>query len=87
MVRRVQRLVQQFSCSLCVFDGSGDMESCFRLTALFHTDGLALNGNAPQVFTRVNRWGLPYVAVATNSLFGLLGYMAVSNGAGTVFGW
>ena len=51
------------------------------------TDGLALNGNAPKIFTRTNRWGLPYVAVITNCAFGLLAYMAVSSGAGRVFGW
>lgn len=50
-------------------------------------DGLALAGNAPKIFTRVNGWGLPWIAVLTNSLFGLLAYMAVSNGAGRVFGW
>ena len=35
----------------------------------------------------MNSWGLPYVAVTTNCLFGLLAYMAVSNGAGKVFTW
>ena len=50
-------------------------------------DGLALNGNAPKIFSRTNRWGLPYVAVGTNCAFGLLAYMSVSGGAGRVFGW
>ncbi len=50
-------------------------------------DGLALNGNAPKIFTRVSSWGLPYIAVSTNAAFGLLAYMAVSNGAGRVFTW
>ncbi|KIP01622.1 hypothetical protein PHLGIDRAFT_96848 [Phlebiopsis gigantea 11061_1 CR5-6] len=49
--------------------------------------GLAVNNNAPRIFMRVNRWGLPYVAVATSCAFGLLAYMAVSSGAGRVFGW
>ena len=59
----------------------------FLLMMMMEIDGLALNGNAPKIFTRVNRWGLPYVAVVTNCLFGLLAYMAVSSGAGRVFGW
>ncbi|KAF7790736.1 hypothetical protein EIP86_001692 [Pleurotus ostreatoroseus] len=61
---------------------SSDLYSSSR--ALY---GLAMNGSAPKIFSRVNRWGLPYVALATNSLFGLLAYMAVSSGAGKVFQW
>ncbi|GJE90155.1 amino acid permease [Phanerochaete sordida] len=61
---------------------SSDLYSSSR--ALY---GLALNGNAPKIFTRTNRWGLPWVAVATNCAFGLLAYMAVSSGAGRVFNW
>jgi yeast amino acid transporter len=54
---------------------------------LLSADGLALNGNAPKIFTRTTSWGLPYVAVATSCAFGLLAYMAVSSGAGRVFQW
>ncbi|EKM54879.1 uncharacterized protein PHACADRAFT_259046 [Phanerochaete carnosa HHB-10118-sp] len=61
---------------------SSDLYSSSR--ALY---GLSVNGNAPKIFSRINRWGLPYVAVATNCMFGLLAYMAVSAGAGKVFGW
>ncbi|THH01261.1 hypothetical protein EW026_g1403 [Hermanssonia centrifuga] len=61
---------------------SSDLYSSSR--ALY---GLALNGNAPKIFTRVSSWGLPYIAVSTNAAFGLLAYMAVSNGAGRVFTW
>ena len=49
--------------------------------------GLALTGNAPRAFMRINRWGVPYVAVITSCMFGLLSYMSVSSGAGRVFGW
>ena len=60
--------------------------SCWCLTVCLE-DGLAINGNAPKIFTRINRWGLPYVAVATNSIFVLLAFMAASSSAGRVFGW
>lgn len=50
-------------------------------------DGLSVNGSAPKIFSRVNSWGLPYVALTTNALFGLLAYMAVNAGAGKVFNW
>ncbi|ORX57590.1 amino acid transporter [Hesseltinella vesiculosa] len=49
--------------------------------------GLALAGNAPKIFTRVNRWGLPYVAMLFCSAFALLAYMGVNSGSNTVFMW
>ncbi|EMC91161.1 hypothetical protein BAUCODRAFT_316905 [Baudoinia panamericana UAMH 10762] len=49
--------------------------------------GLAREGRAPKIFARVSRFGIPYVAVIWFSLFICLGYMTLSNGAATVFGW
>ncbi|KAJ8597147.1 hypothetical protein M405DRAFT_925042 [Rhizopogon salebrosus TDB-379] len=49
--------------------------------------GLAAAGNAPKVFLRTSRSGLPYVAVITCSAFSLLSYMAVNTSSGTVFTW
>ncbi|KAI9933131.1 hypothetical protein ASPWEDRAFT_115034 [Aspergillus wentii DTO 134E9] len=48
---------------------------------------LAVAGNAPAIFTRCNRWGVPYYSVLTCSLFGLLAYMNCSAGASVVFTW
>ncbi|KAI0470561.1 amino acid permease/ SLC12A domain-containing protein [Xylariaceae sp. FL0804] len=48
---------------------------------------MALVGNAPGIFLRCNRWGVPYCAVGLTSLFGLLAYLNVSNSGGTVFNW
>ena len=50
-------------------------------------DGLAVAGNAPKVFLRTSRTGLPYVAVTTCGAFALLSYMAVSTSSGMVFIW
>lgn len=50
-------------------------------------DGLAAVGNAPKIFLKTTRHGLPYVAVTTSSLFTLLGYMGIKAGSGRVFGW
>lgn len=50
-------------------------------------DSLALAGNAPQVFGRVTRRGLPLVALVFNACFAALAYMTVSNSAGRVFNW
>lgn len=49
--------------------------------------GLALSGQAPQIFAKTTKFGLPWVAVAFSSLFSFLAYMGVNAGAGTVFGW
>ncbi|KAK7692232.1 hypothetical protein QCA50_003857 [Cerrena zonata] len=49
--------------------------------------GLAVNGNAPKIFARVSRHGLPYVAVLFQSLFGFLAYMGLKEGSGRVFTW
>jgi yeast amino acid transporter len=44
-------------------------------------------GNAPKIFKRTSRRGLPYMAIGMCSMFGLLSYMAVNAGSGQVFGW
>ncbi|KAI5461928.1 amino acid permease/ SLC12A domain-containing protein [Mariannaea sp. PMI_226] len=48
---------------------------------------LAMSGSAPKVFTRCNRWGLPYYAVFVSSLFTLLAYMNINSNASAVFNW
>lgn len=50
--------------------------------------GLAVNGQAPRIFSKVNSWGLPYMAVAISVAFGFLSFMAGQTGtAGQVFGY
>ncbi|CAI7666044.1 unnamed protein product [Penicillium bialowiezense] len=49
--------------------------------------GLANEGFAPPCFGWVTKSGVPYVSVMFTALFGLLGFMNVSNDAGQVFNW
>ncbi|OBZ79129.1 putative proline-specific permease put4 [Grifola frondosa] len=49
--------------------------------------GLAMVGNAPKIFNRTSKKGLPYVSLTFCSLFATLAYMGVSTGSGTVFNW
>ncbi|GAA5911107.1 hypothetical protein JCM8208_000278 [Rhodotorula glutinis] len=50
--------------------------------------GLALNGQAPAILKKTNRWGLPWVAVLVGVAFSLLSFMSVgSTSAGKVFGY
>jgi len=49
--------------------------------------GMALDSQAPAIFTRTNRWGTPYAAILFTWAFGLLAYLNVSNAGATVFTW
>lgn len=49
--------------------------------------GLANDGSAPAVMKRTSSKGVPYVAVAFTSAFGLLAFLNLSTNGGTVFTW
>lgn len=49
--------------------------------------GLANDGSAPAFMKRTTAKGVPYVAVAFTSAFGLLAFMNLSANGGTVFTW
>lgn len=53
----------------------------------FALDGLATAGNAPRIFLKTSKKGLPYVSIIFCSAFALLSYMGVNSGAGKVFTW
>jgi amino acid transporter len=40
--------------------------------------GMAIHGHAPKIFTKINRFGIPYLAVAFFSAFLCLGYMTLN---------
>ncbi|KAK7404019.1 hypothetical protein QQX98_010192 [Neonectria punicea] len=49
--------------------------------------GMACKGEAPAVFKRCNRWGVPWVAVLASFMLGLLAYLNVSSTGANVFNW
>lgn len=49
--------------------------------------GMALNGEAPKIFGRTSKKGVPYVAVLATWVIGLLAYLNVSNTGAQVFLW
>jgi len=49
--------------------------------------GLAISGNAPAIFKKTLRNGLPVTALLMSSAFSLLAYMGVHSGSGKVFNW
>lgn len=48
---------------------------------------LALRGDAPKFFSKVNKYGVPYYSVAATSLFGVLAYLNCSKSSLVVFNW
>lgn len=48
---------------------------------------LAEEGQAPAFVTRTNKQGIPYIAVAITSAFGLLAFLNLSANGGNVFNW
>jgi amino acid transporter len=49
--------------------------------------GMALNGEAPKIFGKTSKKGVPYVAVLATWAIGLLAYLNVSNTGAQVFLW
>ncbi|KAI0831198.1 dicarbixylic amino acid permease [Trametes gibbosa] len=49
--------------------------------------GLAVQGQAPKIFARVNRMGVPYPALIFCTCFCFLVFLNVSSGSAKVFGW
>lgn len=48
---------------------------------------MSINGNAPKIFSKCTKKGVPYVAVLASSAFSFLSYMNVNAKAGEVFIW
>ncbi|EHL03160.1 putative proline-specific permease [Glarea lozoyensis 74030] len=48
---------------------------------------LAVAGNAPKIFTKCTKGGVPYMAVAAASLFSPLAYLNCANSGSIVFAW
>ena len=49
--------------------------------------GLAIKRQAPRIFLRTNRWGVPYMCVLTYTASSFLAFMSFSENALTVFYW
>jgi len=49
--------------------------------------GLALDGHAPSIFLKLNRFRIPYVAVSASVIWGAVAYLSLNDGAYQVFLW
>jgi len=57
------------------------------ILTIISQDGLAVVGNAPKIFQRTTKYGLPYTSLILCSAFAFLSYMGVNSGSGKVFSW
>lgn len=48
---------------------------------------MSLTGDVPKIFSKVNRWGVPYNSVAAAAAICLLAYLNVSNSSAEAFTW
>ncbi|KAJ5352867.1 Amino acid/polyamine transporter I [Penicillium brevicompactum] len=62
-------------------------DKCMERWKLWTLYGLAQEGHAPKVLTRLNRFGVPWLSVAAVGSFLALGYMTLSSAASVVFDW
>ena len=61
---------------------NADLYSATRI--LWH---MSKEGNAPKIFRRTNRFGVPTTALAATAVFGLLGFLCNYLGSGRLFLW
>ncbi|WVQ73107.1 hypothetical protein IAR50_002671 [Cryptococcus sp. DSM 104548] len=59
----------------------------FTFVASRSVFSLAQQGQAPKVFLRTNKHGVPYVSVTVTLLIGCLAYLSVSSGTAKVLNW
>ncbi|PWN44752.1 amino acid transporter [Ceraceosorus guamensis] len=48
---------------------------------------IAEDGNAPRIFLKCNKRGVPYMALGFSSIIGAIAYMSVNTGGNTAFGY
>jgi amino acid transporter len=70
-----------------VFTSAFSAGNSFLYTSSRVLYGLALRGQAPRVFIKCTKAGLPWVSVATCSCFGLLAFLNVSSSSAQAFNW
>lgn len=69
-------LTSAYSCGTALLYGS---------SRTLHS--MALKGDAPKIFAKVNKYGVPYYSTAAASLFCLLSYLNCSKSSSVVFNW
>jgi len=70
-----------------ILTSASSSANAFLYTGSRYLFGVAQNNQAPKIFLKCTKQGIPVYAVAITASISLLTYMVVSSGAKTVFGW
>jgi yeast amino acid transporter len=70
-----------------VFTSAFSAGNSFLYTSSRVLYGLALRGQAPRVFIKCTKEGLPWVAVVTCAAFSLLSFLNISSSSAQAFNW
>lgn len=81
----IRVLPQIINAAILLFILSASNSDLYIATRTLY--GMAINGKAPYIFSRTNRMGVPYVALAASTLFCGLAYLNVGSNSATVFNY
>jgi amino acid transporter len=70
-----------------ILTSASSSANAFLYTGSRYLFGVAQNRQAPKIFLKCTKNGIPYYCVAITAVFSLLSYMSVSSGANNVFLW
>jgi amino acid transporter len=70
-----------------ILTSASSSANAFLYTGSRYLFGVAQNRQAPKIFLKCSKQGIPYYCVAITAAFSLLSYMSISSGANNVFLW
>lgn len=71
----------------CILTSAWSAGNAYMFAASRSLLTLATNGQAPRICARINRFGVPYVAIFITFLISCLAYLNVSSSTADVFNW
>ena len=71
----------------CILTSAWSAGNAFMFASSRSLLTMASNGQAPKIFGKINRFGVPWVAVTFSALISCLAYLNVSSSTADVFAW
>ncbi|VVT54247.1 uncharacterized protein SAPINGB_P003980 [Magnusiomyces paraingens] len=81
----IPKLNQIINACILIFIFSSSNSDLYIATRTLY--GMAKNGKAPKIFLRINRWGIPYVALGCSAMFCCLAYLCTAQSSAKVFNY
>lgn len=73
--------------NVCILTSAWSAGNAFMFASSRSLLTMASNGQAPKFFAKINRFGVPWVAVGFSGLISCLAYLNVSSSTADVFNW